>query len=341
MGKVMKQALTLAVLFIVIGVFYGCDDSNSDGSGNLIGPKPDNSSPMPLSIGNTWTYERGVRNSIQESTVYDTVSVRIVGTEYGSGGRWYVVRGAMGEQYWQNRNDGVWARRGNSQPFLLFQYPALHDGEAWPGPNGQSEFNMPPGTSCYTDVPGKGSFFACFYIEDFSDSTLGFNSFDFAAGLGITSFHISRVDPDVGAMFVPLMMNLIDYSIDDPPVDTCGTIAFNYHIIEPTLPGADRYRTWVRLDVNTGGFTWYEFATSWGPYLPVGGCCAISAERVPDSMRYTYHVELLHVPRGIRSMQITTTYNSGFDTLSSIQLNDIPVKERWTTQLETIQAFPY
>ncbi|RKX21648.1 MAG: hypothetical protein DRP45_12090, partial [Candidatus Zixiibacteriota bacterium] len=272
----------------------------------------------------------------------DTVTIKIRETEFHDGEVWYIPSsgGVTGEQ-WINRSDGFSVQPENGSEYLLFKYPIDPTDQEiqWPGPDSQHTVNLFPPYDSYADIPSKGSFYSVYYYLE-TEARYGDNvMFQFTPGLGIAMRQTRTVDPVSQCSFCRERMRLIDYMIENPPIDTSGSISFLYHIASDSLPDSFYFRVHSKLDAPPIGCMWYGFFPSWRPEIPVGGFCPLEVNDLPDSATFTHSVVIPYIPSGTRSLRVSLLHNGNIDTLGSILLDSIKVSPRQTTELGTISAF--
>jgi len=301
---------------------------------------PVDNSVMALAVGNVWTYERTWRETWLDEATIDTVTVRIRSAYYIDREWWYSVTGAISDELWSNRSDGLWVWPKSEEPYLLFRYP-MSDIWEWTTPDGRYTINWRPYVSMYSEVSQQGGFWSEWYdVQPTPGPGEGVTCF-FAPGLGITQSAILVPGDVVSPAFLREQLRLIDFDLADPPVDSTGYLTFFYYLPIGWLTPPYIYTVHIDLDEKPRGSLDYHFAPPELPAVPVGGYCALEVRSVPDSLRYTHRVMVRHVPAGVRSVGFRLMRGGTLDTLALIRIDSVTIPVRDTTDLGTIIGFDY
>ncbi len=296
-----KKTLFNSILYLIIIVLLGtvmmnCSkstDSNDVWNPNIL------SEPMPLEIGNTWTYER-LRFDGYDTILHDTVSVTV--DRYRPlwpGGAWAVLDGDIFDGWWSNRDDGMWVKPEDSDPFLLFKHP-FPVWDDWIGDGGRYQISTHYWGGYY-DMPGMGAFLS--FVYSFYDTLLqDMTSYNFCSGLGITRRYTYIGENDGLRRFEDLL--LIDFELDDPPVDSSGKITFHLWVDDDQLPPEHSFDVFIRLNNKPFDCLQYGFDPERGISFYDGCYCPLSVNYLDSLTEYIHYIEIPYVPSGEHSMYV-------------------------------------
>jgi len=109
----LKNLITITLLLVF--AFLGCKDDN------IVEPPIDTSVIVPLKVGNTWTYQFTMSDSLGNVWASFSQSTSIVSDTIISGRQTYVF--SSGDFFW-NDDTGFWAQTSGKPPSLVYKYPA-------------------------------------------------------------------------------------------------------------------------------------------------------------------------------------------------------------------------
>jgi hypothetical protein len=321
--------LSLIVILIFGTIFINCSkstDSSRDWDPDVL------NQPMPLELGNTWVYER-LRFNGYDTILHDTVSVNVDMYKPLLGEPWAVLDGDIFNEWWSNRDEGMWIKPDSGDPFLLFKHP-YPGWDNWTGNNGRYQITTRL-LNCFHEIPGKGAYPK--YDYSVYDTLLkSTQSYYFCPGLGIAS-RSTRVE-EYGASRRFEKLRLIDFEINNPPVDSSGKIAFHLWVDDDNLLPEGGFSVLIGLNYVTPVCRNYAFSPEWGPYSWDGCYCPLSVDFLDSLANYTLYYEIPFVPPGDRTMIIKIQATDNNLPLAADTVNFV-VDSGQTVYLGTINPF--
>ena len=109
----MKNLIAFTLLSVF--VFLSCKVDE------IIGPPIDTSVILPLKVGNIWTYQCTMTDSLGSMFASFSQSTSIVSDTLLNGRRTFLF--STGDYFW-NENSGFWIQSPGKQPLLVYKYPA-------------------------------------------------------------------------------------------------------------------------------------------------------------------------------------------------------------------------
>lgn len=319
-----------AAVFIagLIG-FAGCSDILDSGAG-----MPADDGIMPLKIGNSWTYERSVRDNPGDPFTVDTITVRI--DRYVREGHeiWYHPSGYPWQQLWINRGDEFWVWPQAEAPYKLADHRLAYS-DTWAGPSDDCDVFLHYNDGYY-DLPAKGAFLYDYILTCSGEPGNVRSTYRFIPRLGIADVRMETSLPS-GLDFVNQTLRLIDFTIPDSPDGSHGEITFRYYIDRSNLLPPYTFKIVLSLSNPPYGIMEYALNANGDPMIPVG---LYSPLRVSRQYQTRQEVVIRYVPCGIHTLTVDLWRMDGSSRLSSVTIDSISVDNGLTVDLGLIRAFP-
>jgi hypothetical protein len=319
---------------LIIGSIYIAACSNTVDSG---GANPVDNGVMPLQVGNSWTYERFVRDNPNDPFTVDTITIRINRSLMQDHEIWYEPSGYPDRQLWTNRGEEFWVWPESGEPYKFYKH-FLGYRETWPGPNDDFTIAVMPHWSYY-EVPGKGAF-----VGDHVSVGSGRPNdpldeqyeYVIVPRLGILQ-RLTMTRYGLGSLFASERLQLIDFSLPDPPDGSYGEITFRYYIDRSNLLPPYTFKVELSLGNPPFGILWYGVNADGQPEIPVGKYSPLQVFREHQAVQ---QVIIQYVPCGTHTLTIDLWRMDGSSRLSSITVDNISVENGQTIDLGNVYAFP-
>ncbi|MDD4052205.1 MAG: hypothetical protein PHR28_09960 [candidate division Zixibacteria bacterium] len=322
------RKILAAILIAGSALIAGCSNTVDSGGVTAI-----DNGIMPLHIGNSWTYERSVRDNPNDPFTIDTITVRINRYPMRDHEIWYEPYGYPWRELWTNRGDEFWVWPYSDAPYKFANHRLMYS-DTWAGPSDECGVFLLYNAGYY-DIPAKGAFlydyiFTCSGEPDNMRST-----YRFVPHLGIADVRIETSLP-TGSSFVSQTLRLTDYALPDPPDGSHGEIAFRYYIDRSNLLPPYSFKVELSLSNPPFGIIWYGVNPDGQPEIPVGGYSPLQVIRQYQTVQ---DAVIQNVPCGIHTLTVALWRMDGFSQLSSVTIDSISVENGQSTDLGLINAF--
>lgn len=318
-----------AILIAGFVSIAGC--SNSVDSGNGL---PGDDGIMPLQIGNSWTYERSVRDNPDDPFTVDTITVRIRRFEMQDHEAWYVPSGYPWRELWTNRGDEFWVWPQAEAPYKLANHRLAYS-DTWAGPSDDCDVFLLYDAGYY-DLSAKGAFLYDYIFTCSGEPGNVRSTYRFIPRLGIADVRMETSLPS-GLDYVNQTLRLIDFAIPGAPEGSHGEITFRYYIDRSNLLPPYTFKVELSLSDPPFGILWYVVNADGQPDIPVGG---YSPLRVSRQYQTRQEVAIRYVPCGMHTLTVDLWRMDGSSRLSSVTIDSISVENGQTVDLGLIRAFP-